>query len=185
MKVGDRVMLHDGGRAPVVWIGHRRVDCARHPNPKSVWPVRVAAHALGIGLPHRDLYSSPDHAVFVADVLIPMKYLINGTSIIQTEVAEVTYFHVQLPAHAVLLAESYLDTGGRCNFENGGGAIALHPDFSVRAWEALSCAPLIVTGAKLDDVRRAVDARVAGPKRREATVPARAASRSSNSVSRS
>jgi hypothetical protein len=48
-----------------------------------------------------------------------------------------------------LPAESYLDTGDRSNFANGGGAVRLFPDFSARGWEALGCAPLIVTGAKL------------------------------------
>jgi len=50
---------------------------------------------------------------------------------------EVTYYHVELDDHDLLLAEglpveSYLDTGDRSNFENGGGPIALHPDFSTR-----------------------------------------------------
>jgi hypothetical protein len=35
----------------------------------------------------------------------------------------------------------------------------LHPDFSVRMWEAMGCAPLVVTGPKLDAVRRRVKAR--------------------------
>jgi len=47
------------------------VDCALHPQPKKVWPVRVSAEALGPGRPHVDLFLSPDHAVYVNEVLIP------------------------------------------------------------------------------------------------------------------
>ena len=37
------------GLAEVVWVGRREVDCARHPQPRKVWPVRVAAGAFGAG----------------------------------------------------------------------------------------------------------------------------------------
>jgi hypothetical protein len=138
------------------------VDCARHPQPSKVWPVRVSAGAFGPGRPYRDLWVSPDHALLVGDVLIPVKYLINGTSIAQMQVDEVTYYHVKLPLHAVILAEglpaeSYLDTGDRSNFANGGGPIALYPDFSSRIWDAEGCAPLVVTGPQLDAARRWVN----------------------------
>ena len=87
---GDRVFTQDGPPMPVVWVGRRRVDCEWHPNPASVWPVRVAEGAFGMGLPYRDLLLSPDHAVFVDDVLIPVKYLIDGHSIAQVATASVT-----------------------------------------------------------------------------------------------
>jgi hypothetical protein len=161
---GDRVQMMQGGAAePVVWIGHRTVECTRHPEPRKVWPVRIVEGAFGPGQPYRDLFLSPDHAVFVGDALIPVKYLINGTNIAQVPVDEVTYYHVQLPRHAVLLAdglaaESYLDTGDRLNFANGGGPIALYPDFASRIWDAEGCAPLVVTGAELDAARQWVSA---------------------------
>ena len=63
-----------------VWIGSRTIDCNRHPKPATVWPVRVSAGAFGAGRPVRDLYLSPDHAVFVNEVLVPVKLLIEGTS---------------------------------------------------------------------------------------------------------
>lgn len=101
---------------------------------------------------------SPDHAVLIDDVLIPVKYLINGSSIAQTPVDAVTYYHVELSHHDVLLAEglpteSYLDTGDRAAFTNAGDVVALHPDFGVRQWDAAACAPLIVTGSRLASVR--------------------------------
>jgi hypothetical protein len=81
---------------------------------------------------------------------------------VQEPVNEVTYYHVELPQHDALIAEglpveSYLGTGGRKKFGNA-GLIFLHPDFASRAWEAAGCAPLIVTGPKLDAVRDWLDA---------------------------
>ncbi len=164
LLIGDVVQVVDdaGAALPITWIGYRTVNCERHPEPRKVWPVRVSAGAFGINRPCRDLLLSPDHSVFVGDVLIPVKHLINGSTIAQVPVREVTYYHVQLPRHAVLLSEalpteSYLDTGDRSNFANGGGPIALHPDFASRVWDAEGCAPVIVTGPELDAARRWVN----------------------------
>ncbi len=159
LRGGDRVRTLLRGKAqPVVWIGHRHIDCTRHAQPHRVWPVRISAGAFGPGQPCRDLWLSPDHAVFVIDALIPVKQLINGTTIVQVPVDAVSYYHVELHGHDVLLAEglpaeSYLDTGDRSNFANGGEPVLLHPDFASRVWEAGGCAPLIVAGPKLDAAR--------------------------------
>jgi collagen type I/II/III/V/XI/XXIV/XXVII alpha len=159
LRPGTRMELAGGGMAPVAWIGHRRVDCRRHPRPRDVWPVRVRAGAFGPGLPARDLWLSPDHAVFAENVLIPVRHLVNSQSIAQARVTEITYFHVELPAHGLLLAEglpceSFLDTGNRAAFANGGAATHLHPEFAQRRWDAESCAPLVVAGRVLARVRR-------------------------------
>ena len=158
-----RTALGDGWR-PIVWIGHRDVDCANHPNPEQVWPIRAMAGALGQGLPVRDLYLSPDHAVYLDGVLLPVKYLENGTTIRQIRRDAVSYFHVELTGHDVLFAEglpaeSYLETGGRADFANGGEPMTPHPVFSqcriADAWEYQACAPLVLTGPLLDAVRTA------------------------------
>jgi hypothetical protein len=114
-------------------------------------------------MPCSDLWLSPDHAVFVDDVLIPIQYLINGSNVAQEPRDEVTYYHVELARHDVLLAEglpceSYLDTGNRSNFANEGTSLALHPDFSSLTWEALGCAPLVVTGPTLEAVQHRLQA---------------------------
>lgn len=159
---GDHAQIMNGGTKPIIWVGHRTIDCTRHPSPGKVWPVRVRAGAFGSGRPTRDLWLSPDHAVLIGDVLIPVKYLINNVSIEQVPVGTITYYHVELARHAVLLAEglpaeSYLDTGDRANFADCGGVMALHPDFSSRVWDAEGCAPLVVTGPALDTARRWVN----------------------------
>jgi hypothetical protein len=160
LHVGTRVVTHSGAMHPIVWIGRRRLDLRRHPAPQRACPVLIVAHAFGDGLPARDLCLSPDHAVFVDGVLIPVRYLVNGSTILrQDRMRAVSYYHVELVRHDILLAEdlpveSYLEAGGRAMFENGGAPLLLHPDFAVRAREAAGCARLVVTGAELRAVRQ-------------------------------
>jgi hypothetical protein len=163
LAVGDEVVTLLGGPGQIVWVGSRRVDCARHPRPETVWPVRIAAGAFGQGVPVRDLFVSPDHAVFINDVLVPARLLINGTSIVQVKRDHVKYYHLELPEHAAILAEglaveSYLDTGDRWQFDDG-AVILLFPDFAAftpavtMAWETRGAAPLVMTGKALDQAR--------------------------------
>jgi hypothetical protein len=166
LRVGDTALLATGGTAPIVWLGHRRVAVRRHTRPFDVQPVRVAAGAFGEGRPARDLRLSPDHAVFVDGVLVPIRHLINDTTIRQAAVASVTYWHVELAAHGVLLAEglpaeSYLDTGNRAAFANGGAVVQMQPDFALGVWDAQACARLVRDGAELVALRRAVLERAA------------------------
>jgi ELWxxDGT repeat protein len=158
IAIGDLVTTQVGAMRPVRWIGHRHIDLTRHPMPEQAQPIRICAGAFAADAPARDLFLSPDHAVYASDVLIPIKHLINGCTIAQEPRDEVTYFHIELEQHDVLLAEglpteSYLDTGDRSNFENGGGPVRLYPDHSARMWEAKGCAPLVVTGPALTSVR--------------------------------
>ena len=165
LAIGDLVLIHDAAARgvaatrPVVWIGHRALDCRRHPCPAAVWPVRVRAGAFGAGLPRRDLILSPDHAVYAEGVLIPVKHLVNGGSVVQEAVDSVVYHHIALSAHDVVLAEglpaeSYLDTGDRADFDNADGPVRLFPAFSTPlAWETQGCAPLMVMGPEVETVR--------------------------------
>jgi hypothetical protein len=121
--------------------------------------MRVVAGAFGDGLPHRGLFLSPDHAVFIDGVFIPIRYLVNGRTIRQEPRAAVSYWHVELERHDVLLAEglpseSYLDTGNRCAFVNGGVAVQMHPDFALHVWDTKACALLVRDGVKLHAARK-------------------------------
>jgi parallel beta-helix repeat protein len=183
LREGDLVHTIDGNAQPIRWIGHRRIYCRRHPAPERIRPVRIQSHAFGRNKPSRDLLLSPDHAIFAEGVLIPVKYLVNGDTIRQIDVAAVTYYHVELPAHAAILAEglpveSYLDTGDRAAFANAKEPMTLHARFGSErgdvslVMEALGYAPLRVTGpeierqrarlAKLASGRRALSSRAVG-----------------------
>ena len=172
---GDEVITAFGPARVVRWVGTRSLDCRRHPRPWDVLPVCVAAGAFSSGVPSRDLFLTPDHALFVDGVLIPVRYLLNGATIRQEEAGEVAYYHVEVQdargdaAHSVLLAEglpaeSYLDTGNRNAFANGGGAALLHPDFARpdfarpdfahTVWQNSAVAPLVLSGPVLRAVRR-------------------------------
>jgi hypothetical protein len=158
LRAGDLVVSAFGGTVAVKWIGFRDVACRRHPRPRDVMPVRVRTGAFGPGLPSRDLLLSPDHALHLRDALIPARLLVNGATVVQEDVEHITYYHVELPTHDVLLAEdlpveTYLDTGNRSAFANGGAAVALHPDFALRIWQTEACAPIVVDGPILAAAR--------------------------------
>jgi len=102
--------------------------------------------------------------VFVEDVLIPIKFLLTDTTIEQIEADNISYYHIELPRHDVVLAENmpaetYLETGGRRAFENGGGAMQLHPDFEPdparvgMVWKNFGYAPLLGENGELERVR--------------------------------
>ena len=153
---GDIVLTLAGDELrpePVQWIGRRRIDLTTHPRPETVAPIRIQRGAFADNMPHSDLLVSPDHAVFVDGRLICARQLINGTTIRQEKgLTAVEYFHVELDAHAILLAEglpaeSYLNTGNRGFFANSGEPLVLHPDLTDETdyptREAGSCAPFV------------------------------------------
>lgn len=168
LVVGDRVVTVTGEDRAIRWIGHRDVAVGRHPQPEEVRPVRVPAHAFGLNLPARDLILSPDHALFAEGVLVPVKHLVGAGGIAPLAMERVTYWHVELDQHEVILAEglpaeSYLDTGDRHAFANTGNTMTLHPAWgSARTdvtliMESLGYAPLKVAGAEVARIRTMLD----------------------------
>ena len=165
LAVGDLLVTASGALRPVRWLGRRALDCARHCDPASVWPVRVRAGAFGDGLPHRDLWLSPGHNIVSEGVLLPVLGLVNGLSVAQVEAGRLEYWHVELDAHDIVLAEglpaeSYLDAGNRNAFDNGGAFVEAHPDFRPRH-AADTCLPLALEGPAMTATRARLLARVA------------------------
>ena len=92
-------------------------------------------------------------------MLIPVRCLVNDVTILSGRLADaITWFHVELPRHEILLAEnlpveSYLDTGSRGDFASAGNVRTLFPEFAARTWEMAGCAPLVLTGDVVSAVR--------------------------------
>ncbi len=148
LRAGDLVLTASGAVRPLIWVGHRTIRPAEHPSPALIWPIRIRAGALAEGVPSADLLLSPDHALLIDGLLVPAHALVNGDSILQEQVAEVSYWHLELETHDILLAhatpaESYLDTGNRDSF--AGALMRLQPDFAgaAAAYAAHGAAPLV------------------------------------------
>jgi hypothetical protein len=153
LAIGDKVITLSGEVKPIKWIGHRSLDCHRHPDPTSIWPICVAAGSFGENKPSRDLWLSPGHNIAAEGVLMPIKALQNGKTIVQHQRSTVEYWHIELDQHDIIFAEglpaeSYLDTGNRTGFVNGGAFIEAHPDFKPKHW-AETCLPLVQDGAEV------------------------------------
>ncbi len=171
LKPGDDVVAVLAGRLlPVIWVGRRTVDCTREDRPAEMWPFRLRAHACGPGRPHRDLFLSPDHAVHVDGMLVPVRYLENGTTIARERRDSVTYFHVELARHDIMLSEglgseSYLDTGNRDDFvrqrREPGQSMAEAEAAARQIWAEHGCMPLVTEGVRLRTVRTKLAARAA------------------------
>ena len=172
LRPGDLVVTLKSGRPqPIRWIGHRHVVATRHRAPQSVWPIRIRRGAIAPGVPGRDLFVSPEHALFLHGVLVPARHLVNGHTIAQVAQPEVTYYHLELPVHDLVLAEAqpsetFLDMGNRGDFDNAGAPLALHPGFGAGItpddyWRANACAPQLRGGPAVDAIRHAINTRAA------------------------
>lgn len=178
LKPGDSVVTaHGRGTAlqPVIWVGHRRVALRRRSNPAALAPIRIAAGALADGMPHRDLWVSPGHAMFLDERLVPAALLVNGITIVQEfHRTEVTYWHVELPTHGLLvaegaLAESYLDDGNRRHYDNRGLLTLFKDALTARGtglYDATACFRPLRHGPALEAIRNRLAARAEGLRRR-------------------
>ncbi len=104
----DQLLTLSGPMA-IKWVGYSKYtkDDGR-PWQASVMPIRVARAAIGDRAPHRDLYLSPEHCVFFNEALIPVRYLINGTTITPATPAGMTaieYYHIEFETHEAVYAE--------------------------------------------------------------------------------
>ncbi|MEM8591891.1 MAG: Hint domain-containing protein [Pseudomonadota bacterium] len=108
LKVGDKVLTRDDGPQEIRWIGQntRRAvgDFA---------PVLIRRGTLNN---ENDLIVSPDHRLFIyqrddaigagrSEVLVKVRHLINGSSVMRLEGGFVDYFQLLFDCHQIIYAE--------------------------------------------------------------------------------
>ena len=161
LRVGDQVVTASGRHRPIKWLGHRTIDCRLHPHPQGALPVRIAAHAFAPDMPARDLLVSPGHSICIdalGGVLVPAIALVNGSTIAQLDVDKITYWHVELDEHDILLAEglateSYLDMGNRGFFREADIVVLdVAPDARAKT-HAEFCLPFYAEGVVVDALK--------------------------------
>jgi hypothetical protein len=161
LAIGDLVMTVSGEAKPIKWIGMRSYDGRFIRGQRDVLPVVITAGALGEGIPARDLWVSPEHALYIDKLLVPAKLLVNGMTITQVAAVErLEYFHIELDPHDVIFAEgtpaeTYIECDNRLMFHNAAEYTALYP-------ETAPCqpyAPRIAEGRAATTIRKRLLAR--------------------------
>ncbi|MEM6409418.1 MAG: Hint domain-containing protein [Pseudomonadota bacterium] len=116
LREGDKVITRDNGMQEIRWIGQNAVNLSMMQQMHQLRPVRVAAGALGNGLPERDMLLSPNHRVLLMDsdvrmlfdepeVLSAVKHLVGRPGIETASPRDVTYWHMLFERHEVVLSD--------------------------------------------------------------------------------
>jgi hypothetical protein len=132
LQPGDLVTTLSGQHRPLRWIGFGRT-LVTPANRDRATPVVVRRGALADGVPHRDLYITRGHSLYLDGVLIPVEELINHRTIAWVESAQVVeYYHLELDDHDVIIAEgaaaeSYREDNNSPLFHNAGTRTAKPP----------------------------------------------------------
>lgn len=113
LRAGDLVLTRDHGPQPLVWTHATWVTPAHLDLAPNKRPVRIAANALGNGLPRRDTDVSPQHRVLVSDAE-GREYLISARHLMMAGAPGVALrplggdfqlVHIAFADHEVVIAE--------------------------------------------------------------------------------
>ena len=166
LKIGDRVLTASAAARPIKWIGRRSYAGRFVMGRNDLAPVCIKAGALDTNMPKRDLWVSPNHAMYFEDtdvsgVLIEAKDLVNGVSIVQADsIQTIEYFHIELETHDIIIAEgaqseSFIDDDSRGIFNNAHEYRLLYPA-AAETTVARYCAPRLDEGYELETIRRRI-----------------------------
>lgn len=163
LVIGDLAVTASGARRAIRWLGTRSYAGRFADANPHLLPICFKADAFAAGVPARDLWVSPAHAMFLDGMLIPAAALVNGVSVVKADRLDaIEYWHVELDAHDVLLAEnapseSYIDDSNRAMFHNAATYLTLYP--TTELIEPAYCAPRVEDGHRIVAIRRRIDER--------------------------
>jgi hypothetical protein len=166
LRIGDLVVTADGAVLPIKWIGRRDYRDWLAVGNAEVQPILFKAGSIADDVPTRDLYVSPEHAMFLNGMLVPALHLVNGGSVVKVErMEEIEYFHLEFDRHVVIFAEgaaaeSFVDDDSRMLFHNADEYRRLYPD-EPRGRFTEFCAPRVEADAALDVLHRTLATRAA------------------------
>ncbi len=115
LRAGDRIMTVDQGMQPLIWAGARALTLSAMADP-DLRPIRIPAGSLAPGLPHCDLYLSPNHCLALdhpacnllfhqPQVLASVKSMLGFRGIGHRPIAApVTYHHLLFERHQIIWA---------------------------------------------------------------------------------
>ena len=170
LSVGDEVVaICNNGRInrKIVWIGKTDISVDQGKNRNDLYPVCIKAHAFGLNKPHRDLYLTPEHTVYIDGGLIPVRMLVNGRSIVIDKSRDkFQIYHVETEQHSILLSEnlmteSYLNTDDKYLFDNDivNFGLEFNEHAGHKSWENDAAAPLTVSRSKVEPIWNRLDRR--------------------------
>ena len=128
---GDIVTTPDGPR-PIRWVGRSRYSMVFLRGKPMCLPIRIHAGALGEGLPLRDLWVSPWHALLFGQTLVRAFDLINGHNVTQDYQGQIaSFYNVELDSPDIIFAEgapveTYANHNNRAMFHNLDEYLALY-----------------------------------------------------------
>ncbi|NCY23891.1 MAG: hypothetical protein EBX37_03260 [Alphaproteobacteria bacterium] len=131
LTMGDIVTTPEGPRS-IRWVGRSSHSMVFLRGKPMCLPIRIHAGALGEGLPLRDLWVSPWHAVLFGETLVRAFDLINGQNITQDFQGPAAHFYnIELDSPDIIFAEgapveTYANHNNRAMFHNLDEYLALY-----------------------------------------------------------
>ena len=115
LREGDRIITRDNGIQEIRWVGRSKLSGKSLVGVPHMRPIRIAAGALGHGLPERDLLVSPNHRILLSndrtqlyfedrEVLAAAKHMVGLPGIQPVNAMSVTYLHFMFDRHEIVLS---------------------------------------------------------------------------------
>ena len=116
LKAGDRILTRDNGIQTIQWVGQKRLDFMELKQAPLLRPIRIAAGAMGDGMPERDMLVSPTHRMLIvshhaelyfgqSEILVSAKHMLAMEGVSVSDQPYVTYIHMMCENHEIVLSD--------------------------------------------------------------------------------